>query len=527
MSTTANEKDEVRSSFVDLEANTDDVITNPADEEDKPKTRDYRSDTITTEHTTGSSEENNQSSDGSTNETTEESSKKEDEADAKSKISCCTDQMDKMATSPDWWSLYIGLVSFGLTTLLVFTVPYESGDDRVRNVIPGPTKWKPNPMEAWDWYGFIGTILLLMFVCAVYLMSKYFMGSFKKKPALHHFMGFFLMGLIATVSLWLGGNETLAKNGFGYAIWSIVLGMVFTNSPLAKIGLLSSLKTVAKDGEFFIKCSLALLATEFSVLARVGLPSISVAWIGSPLALVIGYFVCKRAFKMDTEVSLLTAVGATWCGASAISATGSVIDASSNNISLCISVVALFTVLFTFAQPYFAIAVGMNEDVAGSWIGGSVDQTGNVIASAAIISERATEVAAIVKLILNAGLGVLCTCIAFWWQTKGDENGNKRNFSWLFLWDKLPKFILGYFFCSAVLTVVLPIIEGTAQAEALTKAVVDMNKWLFAIGFVGIGVMTDIKELWHGAFGSGVIQGYLVTNTFDILISLALSYATF
>jgi len=54
-----------------------------------------------------------------------------------------------------------------------------------------------------------------------------------------------------------------------------------------------------------------------------------------------------------------------------------------------------------------------------------------------------------------------------------------------------------------------------------------MNKWLFAIGFVGIGVMTDIKELWAGAFGSGVVQGYLITNTFDILISLALSYATF
>ena len=41
--------------------------------------------------------------------------------------------------------------------------------------------------------------------------------------------------------------------------------------------------------------------------------------------------------------------------------------------------------------------------MAGSWIGASVDQTGNVIASAAIVSEYSTEIAAIVKLILNSG----------------------------------------------------------------------------------------------------------------------------
>jgi hypothetical protein len=78
-----------------------------------------------------------------------------------------------------------------------------------------------------------------------------------------------------------------------------------------------------------------------------------------------------------------------------------------------------------------------------------------------------------------------------------------------------------------MLSVVLPLIEGLHEAETYQRAVLDLNKWLFAIGFVGIGVMTDIKELWAGAIGSGVIQGYLVTNTFDILISLALSYATF
>merc|ERR1712060_380054 len=167
--------------------------------------------------------------------------------------------------------------------------------------------------------------------------------------------------------------------------------------------------------------------------------------------------------------------------------------------------------------------VGMDEAVAGAWIGASVDQTGNVIASAAIVSDYSTEVAAIVKLILNSGLGILCTAIAFWWQTMGSDDGKK--FSWLFLWDKFPKFVLGYFLCSTVLSVALPQIEGTAEADAVQRAVLDMNKWWFAIGFVGIGVGTNLKDLWSGAAGSGVIQGYLVTNLFDMGIALGLSYA--
>lgn len=441
------------------------------------------------------------------------------------KESCCSDQMKKMKTTADWWSLWIGLASFLLCMILVFAVPYDQGSNRQKYVIPQPMRWETNPLDAWDAYNIFGTILLLAFFCFLYLIGLRYMGKLDKNPAVQHAKGFAMMGIIATLSLWLGRNKWCATNGLSYAIFSIVFGMIFTNSPLGNLKVFSSLKLASKDGEFFIKCSLALLATEFSLLAKVGLPAIVVSWVGSPVALVTGYIANKKLLKMETEIALLTAVGATWCGASAISATGSVIGASSKDITLSISVVAFFTVFFTFAQPYFAIGIGMDEAVAGAWIGASVDQTGNVIASAAIISEYATEIAAVVKLILNAGLGILCTVIAFWWQTKTNQDGKK--FSWYFLWDKFPKFVLGYFFCSGVLSITLPAIQGTAPAGAVQIAVLSMNKWWFGIGFVGIGVETNLKDLWKGALRSGVIQGYLLCNLFDMGTALGLSYALF
>jgi len=65
------------------------------------------------------------------------------------------------------------------------------------------------------------------------------------------------------------------------------------------------------------------------------------------------------------------------------------------------------------------------------------------------------------------------------------------------------------------------------QADAVQRVVMDMNKWWFAIGFVGIGIGTNLKYFWAGAIGSGIIQCYLITNLFDMGVALGLSYLLF
>jgi len=442
-----------------------------------------------------------------------------------------------MYTQADWWSLWIGLISFAIALAFVFLSPkYESGDPRWKYIIPQPMKWTNNPLDAWDLYNLIGVPLLLFVLGSLYLLSLKFMGKITdEKPILKYAKGFAGMAILAVLSFWLGRQEWCAKNGLGYAIFAILFGMIIANTPFL-INNLPSLKLASKDGEFFIKSSLVLLAVEFSVLGRVGWQAIVVAWVGSPLALLAGYWIGSRLFGMDAGLSLLVAVGSTWCGASAMSAVAAIIETSSADLSLSISVVAFFTVIFTFVQAYFALAVGMPHDVAGAWIGGSVDQTGNVIASAAIISEEATEIAGIVKIVLNSGLGILATIIAIWWQARRDpqdeENAaaaaaTKKKVNLLFVWDKFPKFVLGYILCSAILTILLPLLNGTPQGASLQTAVLSLNKWWFAIAFVGIGIGTSVKELWESALKSGIVKLYLATNLLDILIALGLAYAVF
>mmetsp|Transcript_35588 Transcript_35588/g.42494 ORF Transcript_35588/g.42494 Transcript_35588/m.42494 type:complete len:527 (+) Transcript_35588:26-1606(+) len=441
-----------------------------------------------------------------------------------------------MVNTAEWWSLWIGFASFWLAFMLAFVVPYNSGSKRAKYTVPQPMKWQRNPFDAWDTYGIVGTLILLTTYGLLYLISLRYIGKISEaKPASMYCKGFASLSSLALISFWIGRNAWCLDHGLGYAVISIILGMLVSNFPGKRP---SWLLIVAKDGEFFVKCSLVLLAVEFSVIGKFGWQAFVVSWIGSPIALIIGYLIGTRWFKMVPQLALLIAAGSTWCGASAISAVGATIGSSSEDIAVSISIVAFFTVIFTFIQAYFAIAVGMDDNVAGAWIGGSVDQTGNVLASAAIVSEEAAMVAGVVKIILNSGLGILITAIAFWWQIRsntdleeGESGGQKKRISLLLLWDKFPKFVLGYLICSGILTIVLPRLDedfdGEGRGNVLRGTISTMNKWWFAVAFVGIGVSTNIRDLWHKAVGSGVIKLYLVANTIDVGLALALAYAVF
>jgi uncharacterized integral membrane protein (TIGR00698 family) len=439
-------------------------------------------------------------------------------------------RVKELHTTPDWWSLWIGLACFAGAIALVYAVPFEKGSERARYVVPQPMKWPSNPLDAWDAYGVVGTVVLLALFGVLYLVSCAAMGKLQKEPedpsVVSQYMGgFAAMGVLATISFWIGRNEWCSDHGLGYAVFAILLGMLITNSPLSKY--CSWIQRAAKDGEFFIKCSLVLLAIQYDVLLDVGAPGIVVAWVGSSLAVIAGFLIGTRLFKMQDSVAILIAVGGSWCGASAISAIAPIVSATSEDVALSISVVSFFTVIFTFVQPYFAMAISMDDAVAGAWIGASVDQTGNVIVSAAIISEEATEVASIVKMILNAGLGFLATVIACWWNSRQKGEEEKKPISLLLLWDKFPKFVLGFLLTSGILTGMMQRIEDTAEGEALPYAISSLNKWWFAIAFVGIGITTDLKKMWEGARESGIIQGYLVTNAIDVGLAFLFAFLLF
>ena len=71
----------------------------------------------------------------------------------------------------------------------------------------------------------------------------------------------------------------------------------------------------------------------------------------------------------------------------------------------------------------------MSQDVMGAWIGGCIDTTGAVIASASIAGTEALNTAAVVKMLQNASIAPISVVVSIWYHRKmaAEENENAAN----------------------------------------------------------------------------------------------------
>ena len=149
-------------------------------------------------------------------------------------------------------------------------------------------------------------------------------------------------------------------------------------------------------------------------------------------------------------------------------------------------------------MPAFIKAVNMPEVLGGAWIGGTVDSTGAVAAAGAFLGEKALAVAATVKMIQNVLIGVTAFCVALYWTTKVEvHEGEKVGMGEI--WNRFPKFVLGFL----AVSIVMSVLSGNLGADwakilvdnGTNKVSVPLRGWFFGLAFVAIGLTTNFREL--------------------------------
>lgn len=101
--------------------------------------------------------------------------------------------------------------------------------------------------------------------------------------------------------------------------------------------------------------------------------------------------------------------------------------------------------------PLIVNYMKMDPSFAGAWIGGFVDSTGAVIAAASIIKETGSNKAAInnasmVKMIQNIMIGPIALLSIFIIH-------GRKNLKLFVLWERLPKFVLGFLITMVMFTI--------------------------------------------------------------------------
>ena len=343
------------------------------------------------------------------------------------------------------------------------------------------------------------------------------------------FIGFIFIFFLAVLA-YLAETQALMKHwGFGYSLWAIIFGLLISNT----IGT-SKWVEPAVATEFFIKTGLVLLGAEilFGKILVIGKPGIFLAWICTPITLILTYWVGQKIIKMPLKTLNITiSADMSVCGVSAAIATAAACRAKKEELTLAIGLSMVFTAICMVAQPAFAKLVGMPEIRAGAWMGAIIDSTGAVAAAGAFYGEKALYVAATIKMIQNVLIGVVAFCVAVYWCARVDRKEG-THVSWWEIWYRFPKFVVGFIIASIVFSIIDQSIGKDMSAILIDHGVLRgftrvAREWFFVLAFTCIGLETNFKEFGPYFKGGKPITLYVFGQGFQLIITLIVAYIMF
>ena len=156
---------------------------------------------------------------------------------------------------------------------------------------------------------------------------------------------------------------------------------------------------VAFASKRVLQASVVLLGTglSFHQVAATGGSSLPVLLGTLAVALVLAPLL-GRALGLGRDLRTLIGVGTAICGASAIAATDSVIDAEESDVSYAIATIFVFNVVAVITFPLIGHALGLSQRSFGLWAGTAVNDLSSVVAASTTYGHVAASQAVIVKL---------------------------------------------------------------------------------------------------------------------------------
>jgi uncharacterized integral membrane protein (TIGR00698 family) len=280
-----------------------------------------------------------------------------------------------------------------------------------------------------------------------------------------------------------GRAHHLTLPNIEYVLWAIVFGLIISNS----IGLPAIFEAGVATYEFWLKAGIVLLGARFLLGDVVRLGGISLACVAVELAVSIAVMTALgRAFKLSPKLTSLLSIGASICGVSAIIAAQGAIDADDEDASYAIAAILALGAVSLFLFPLIGHALGLSDHAYGLWVGLAVDNTAEATAAGALYSDAAGRFAVLAKTTRNATIGFVVLGYALYWVRRG--GASRVTNTGAFLWEKFPKFVLGFLVVSALATL------GAFSKPQLAD-LANLSRWAFLFTFAGIGLRTNVRAI--------------------------------
>ena len=464
-------------------------------------------------------------------------------------------RFEKLWKTEDWWAVWLGLGIILFSTLLVAVGRAKF----LKQFAVAPPKWDAfakvaaHLAAAWPWYLVLFAAFLLVFAVSTRVLGH---------PTGHFVPGFTLVFFGSLVIQVLSSSKFAEAYNLEAPLLALIVGLVLGNVIRMPAWMEASLRT-----EYYIKTGIVLLGATLplTLIVSAGPIAFLQATVVAVTTWLVIYFAATRIFKQDPQFGAVLGAAGSICGVSASIAVGAAVKAKKEQIAISISVVTIWAIVMIFFIPLASRALKLPTAVAGAWVGTSefADAAGFAAASAynppmppdlvAAITAKAAGTATPGQLALagqkslydvenairaftlmkvigrDIWIGIWCFILSIvavaYWEKK--EGGAGQRVGASVIWERFPKFVIGFIVASVLMTVIVKVHGGGSGPafDVLKKDLIGpiktLRTWSFVFTFLCIGLTTRFKDLTR--FGWQPLAAFTVGVAVNVPLGFLLS----
>lgn len=300
--------------------------------------------------------------------------------------------------------------------------------------------------------------------------------------------GLLFVFLLALAAYQAAQLPWLAQAGVSPLIVAIVIGAAYSNvMPGAMPADWAAGVNLAARRLLRIAVAFYGLRISAQELMSVGAMGLLMACVMVGSTLVLGV-VLGRLLRIDRETALLTSAGSAICGAAAVLAFESTLRSEAHKSVVAVATVVLFGTLAMFLYPvlFHAGWLPLDSTALGIYIGGTVHEVAQVVATASAIDPATTDAATIVKMGRVAMLVPVLLVLAVYLgrrsrQSSAGGAGTGNGVA-------IPWFVLGFVALVAVNSLnILP--------ETTVETINEIDTFALTMAMAAIGVETRFERM--------------------------------
>jgi len=298
--------------------------------------------------------------------------------------------------------------------------------------------------------------------------------------------GLVMLVLLSGISMLIVDIKIIKDLSISPLIIAIFLGAILTHILNQKImnylqsAIGFSTKRVLRFGIILYGFRLTLQNLE-----EVGLQGFLFAVFIVGSTFIIGYFIGTKLLKMDKEITILTSIGSSICGAAAVLATESVLKTPAYKSAVAVSTVVIFGTIAMLLYP-FLYKLGIFEldaKVFGIYLGGTLHEVAHVVAAGNALNNEVASSAVIEKMIRVMMLAPFLIILGFFW-IKQEKSETKQ--------DIKQKVVIPWFAVLFCVVIVFNSFEFISPSNVLL--INEFDTFLLTMAMLALGLQTHISK---------------------------------